>query len=209
MARPVEKREHIEAGLVRAVARRGLLGTTIQDIAREADVSPGLLYRYWKDREDLARDVYRRLFADLMGRLLGLAGTQGDTWGKLRVMIRAFLEYADQNPVQVQFLLLTQHDLKGCVPKGEGIQSLLSPLVQEGLAQGAIRPMHPALVLQFLLGIVVQVVVGGIYGDVPGPLAEHADEVFAALRRALAPDATPAAASPLRRTPRRVAASRI
>ena len=40
MARPVEKREHIERGVVEVVARKGLRGTTIQDIASEAHVSP-------------------------------------------------------------------------------------------------------------------------------------------------------------------------
>ena len=51
MARPIQKRENIERGVVQVVAEKGLGATTIQDIASAVGVSPGLLYRYWKNRD--------------------------------------------------------------------------------------------------------------------------------------------------------------
>src|SRR5215217_576023 len=41
------------------VVKKGLDGLSMQKIARAAEVSPGTLYVYFKDREDLILQVYR------------------------------------------------------------------------------------------------------------------------------------------------------
>ena len=128
MARPIEKREHIERGVVEVIARKGLHGTTIQDIANEASVSPGLLYRYWENRDELAAEVYRRhydeLLASLGARVLGKTGF----WPQVDALVRAFLEFADEKPTILKFLLLSQHDLHQFVPAESGVRQFLLPL---------------------------------------------------------------------------------
>ena len=122
MARPIEKREHIEKGVVEVIARKGLRGTTIQDIALAAGVSPGLLYRYWKNRDDLAGEVYREHYQALLERLATLGIRETRFWDRLSSMIRGFLEFADGNPTVLKFLLLSQHDLQQGVPTEKGIR---------------------------------------------------------------------------------------
>ncbi len=189
MARPIEKRGSIEEGLIRAVGREGLLGTTIQDIAEEAGVSPGLLYRYWKDREELARDVFCRTYEELMQRLLSVSGKEATFWGRMRVMVDEFLAYADAEPVKLRFLLLTQHDLSSAIPEPQRIAPLLGRLIGDGIAAGEIREIAPALVLQYLLGVVVQPVIGAIYRDVASPVRQHREEILSSLWRVLHPAA--------------------
>lgn len=185
MARPIEKREHIERGVVEVVARKGLRGTTIQDIADAANVSPGLLYRYWKNRDDLAAEVYREHYKALVGRLAAAALRETELWDKLNVMIRGFLEFADDNPTILKFLLLSQHELHDSVPIEGGIRSFLVGLIREGIGSGRIRAMDPDLAAQLVLGIVLQPVVGALYGHIPPPLANHHREIMGALQRVL------------------------
>ncbi len=185
MARPIEKREHIERGVVEVVARKGLRGTTIQDIANEANVSPGLLYRYWKNRDDLAGEVYRAHYHTLVDRLATAAAREADLWGRVSVMLHEFLKFADENPTILKFLLLSQHELHDSVPVEQSIRPFVDVLIREGMATGQIRKMDLDLATQLLLGIVLQPAVAALYGQIPTPLVSHHGEIVEALRRVL------------------------
>ena len=185
MARPIEKREHIERGIVEVVARKGLHGTTIQDIAGEAHVSSGLLYRYWRDRNDLAGEVYRKHYQALLEHLGALAAREKDVWSKLKAIVHGFLRYADENPTLLKFILLSQHDLHRTVPPENGVRAFLQGMIRGGMGAGRLRQMDPELAAQLFLGIVLQPVVGALYGDLTRPLEQHEEDIVAALARVL------------------------
>jgi len=189
MARPIRKRSHIERGVVEVVSRKGLHAATIQDIAEAARVSPGLLYRYWNNRDDLAADVYREHALSLLGRLSACAATVSDPWDKLRVMLHEFLKFADERPVILRFLLLSQHELNRKMPEGRGVYALVLRLVQEGMSKRRFRRMDAGLAVYLALGVALQPVIGSFYGHVSVPLSAHAAEVYGALRRMLAVEA--------------------
>jgi AcrR family transcriptional regulator len=206
MARPIEKRANIERGVVEVVARKGLHATTIQDIAHAAGVSVGLLYRYWKGRDELARDVYRDLLLALLARFEQAVAGERRTHDRLRALIRAFFRFADQEPTLLRFLLLTQHDLSQLVPREQGAFAILHKHIATGIAEGVYRRMDPAFAGHLALGLILQPAVGALYGDVPAPLQERADEIIAAVERVLfAPDTSE---SPAARSTRRCAGSR-
>lgn len=185
MARPIEKRAHIERAVLDLVAQRGLHGTSIQSIADAAGVSPGLLYRYWPSRDDLAGDVYRRQFEALMQRVLAAGPAKADVWTRLDAMVGAFLHFADEEPVVLKFLLLSQHDLAWNVPRESSIDQMVGPLIGLAIRQGVFRPLPADLALQLFLGIVIQPVVGALYGRVAGPVVQYRAAVMETLRRAL------------------------
>lgn len=185
MARPIRKREHLEAGVARVVAQRGLHAVTIQDIAAAAKVSPGLLYRYWKGRDELALDIYRRYHQQLLDRLESVAAPHADVWDKLRAALRSFLTFADEHPVELKFLLLSQHDLGAKIPSEGGVHTWLLRMISAGIAQGRIRPLDPDLACQLAIGVVLQPVLGVVYGRLPGPVRGLEAELYAALERLL------------------------
>lgn len=186
MARPVEKRKLIEEGVVRVVAEKGLRGTTIQDIAEAANVSPGLLYRYWKNRDDLAGEVYRTHSLALLGRLSILAAAERDVPSRIRVMLDAFLHYADEHPILLKFLLLSQHDLSHNLPPEQNVHAFVRRLVQEGMAEGCLAEMDVNVATSLLLGLVLQPAIASIYGQVSSPVREHVAEIMRAIEGALA-----------------------
>lgn len=185
MARPVEKRKFIEEGVVRVVAEKGLRGTTIQDIAEAANVSPGLLYRYWKNRDDLAGEVYRTHSLALLGQLSILAASEHDVPSRLRVMLDAFLHYADEHPILLKFLLLSQHDLSHNLSPGQNVHAFVRRLVQEGMAEGSLAEMDVNVAASMLLGLVLQPAIASIYGQVSNPVLEHVPAIMRAIEGAL------------------------
>ena len=58
-----DRREQLLDVAMHLFSRFGLEGTTTKDIAKAAEVSPGLLYHYYASKEDLLVDVVRRFQA--------------------------------------------------------------------------------------------------------------------------------------------------
>ena len=48
-----QRRAQIVAGAVQLFSKQGYYKTTVQDVAKWAGVSPGLIYQYVRDKEDL------------------------------------------------------------------------------------------------------------------------------------------------------------
>lgn len=61
-------REHLYTTALRLIAKRGYEATTLRDIAKEADVSPGLLYRYFPSKQAVVLALYDELSADYARR---------------------------------------------------------------------------------------------------------------------------------------------
>lgn len=59
-----ETREHLYSVAIRLFGEQGFEGTTLRAIAREADVSPGLMYRYFPSKAALVLELYARLSRD-------------------------------------------------------------------------------------------------------------------------------------------------
>lgn len=74
------RREELVEAAWRVIARAGMAGATMREIAREAGVSTGILAHYFADKEDLLgfalrlshRRIYERFYARTQG-LVGLA----------------------------------------------------------------------------------------------------------------------------------------
>src|SRR5215212_5331188 len=52
-----DRREQILDAALRAFARKGFARTTNKDIAREAGITPGLIYHYFESKEGLFRAI--------------------------------------------------------------------------------------------------------------------------------------------------------
>lgn len=52
------RREEILIAAARLFARKGISGATMADIAKEADLSAGAIYRYYSSKEELLRAVF-------------------------------------------------------------------------------------------------------------------------------------------------------
>ncbi|MFT3836778.1 MAG: TetR/AcrR family transcriptional regulator [Myxococcaceae bacterium] len=69
-------RERLFQAAISEFSAKGFEGASMREIARRAEVSPGLLYRYFDAKEDVVRELYARLSAQWAERGKALpAGT--------------------------------------------------------------------------------------------------------------------------------------
>jgi AcrR family transcriptional regulator len=85
-----ERSDHILDAAGHCFARAGFHRTTMQDICREAAVSPGALYIYFSNKEALIAGIAERERAEFADRFAQIAGAP-DFMGALATLGRRFL----------------------------------------------------------------------------------------------------------------------
>lgn len=85
---PSERRTHILDAAERSFTRAGFHRTTMQDVAAEAGMSPGNLYRYFPSKDALVAGLCERDRVGLSNELVALREDGGDFMEKFRELGR-------------------------------------------------------------------------------------------------------------------------
>ena len=100
-----DRREEILNASLHLFAEKGFHGTSMRDIAREADITEGLIYHYFASKRDLFRAIIEEhSFLPLLRTLPDLA-EQLDLRGLLIVLARGFFDVLHQNTQLTRLLL--------------------------------------------------------------------------------------------------------
>jgi len=187
MARPVRFKDAIYQSATRLFGERGLSGTGIREIAKEAGVSEAALYRHWKGKKQLARDIFVQGMAELHRQLAAGVPTTGPVCDAVLSLVRICYDAYDRNPEVFHYLLLSQHELwrtmKDTDPnpvafwfdllRGRAPEFSLD----ECLANEALGPIT--------LGMILRPSIAAAYETIELPLTRHATTVAAAICRVL------------------------
>ena len=93
---PEARRRQLIEATRRCLARHGLAGTSVRQVAAEAGVSPGLLRHHFEGMQDLVAETYRETGREIAGVLdaaLAAAGTSAEA------RLRAFVDASFRPPL--------------------------------------------------------------------------------------------------------------
>jgi AcrR family transcriptional regulator len=127
---------------------------SLDDIAKQAGVGPGTLYRHFPTREALLEAVYRTELEKLAAAEKEFATTMPPVEA-LREWMRLFVDYMATKLIIVPAL----NTMAGCSPKvmessGELIRDAIDGLVKRAIESGDIRPdLDPLDLLRALAGV--------------------------------------------------------
>ncbi|MGF2953680.1 TetR/AcrR family transcriptional regulator, partial [Mycobacterium sp. THU-M116] len=141
-ARASSRRRQLLDAAVTVMGRSGFHQMSMQDLAREAKVSVGLIYRYFGGKEDLLLATIVRIldvFRDQLAPVLSAAGD--DVVDQLTAGIRRYVEIVDEN---LDGVVLTYRESRTLGPAGRAqIKELeiasAAPLrasIESGIAAG-------------------------------------------------------------------------
>jgi AcrR family transcriptional regulator len=184
MPRGVATRERIKQAALELFVTKGVLGTSVRDIAGLAEIAEGGLYRHYASKEDLAGKLFSENYAALATELQDLAKAKGDFPGRLSAMIGCFCRFFDDEPLMFRFLLLTQHqELPKLRSKTQSPVQMLHKLVAEAQRLGEIAIDDADLASAQILGLILQPATFMVYGLLaPGMQRIQAETVAACLK---------------------------
>lgn len=145
------RRENILDSAEKCFARSGFHATSMQDICREADVSPGALYVYFNSKEDLIAGLAERNRQEFQARFSQLAETS-DFFVALEAIGKAYFveDEAYRRLLCVEIgLESTRNPQVGEIHRSvdDFVASSFEALFQRMIDEGRIRPAHDAAAL--------------------------------------------------------------
>lgn len=142
------RRSEILDAALRVAAEAGIEGLTMEQVAREARLSRGLLYIYFRDRGDLHLGLCERGLGLLHARLAAAADSTPQGADKLIAMGRAYVEFSRDCPVYFEALARFQSseasaegaegNLLGCLQAGGRVHDLMTAALRAGVADGSV-----------------------------------------------------------------------
>jgi len=183
-------------------AERGFAGARVDRIARRAKVNKAMLYYHFKSKDRLYRTLLRRMFTLAAERLNTIARLDRPPAEKVDRMIAAIAAFIDEHAFFPAIMLREvaeggAHLDRPTLTALAGVPRAVGALVEEGVAAGAFRQVHPvfayfsmlAPIVFFLAGTPIRKELSHLHvidmrGLSPAEFVAHVQE---AMRRTLAP----------------------
>ncbi|HVP63179.1 MAG TPA: TetR/AcrR family transcriptional regulator [Myxococcaceae bacterium] len=189
-ARDQDRRKTILRAAVEVFARKGYHGCRIADVAREAGVAYGLVYHYFRNKEELLQLVFEAGWGGFLSRIRDAAETNAPLEQKIhRIAQVAFEAYRiDPRGVRVLVLEFARSPSAGEANRRTAFAEVLGVITrmfERARARGELRHgLDPALCAAMLFGSVEMSLTGFVMGLLDtreSGLLAHAQEQLTSL----------------------------
>lgn len=183
-----EAQHEILDATLRLFSAKGYFGTSMQDIRREAGVSIGTIYHYFKNKEEIATALYDSLLEQMTERTAHYLTTEKTFEAACRALITYFFAMAEEKPHALQFLLYARH--REFLPNKMPICTakpfeLLIDAGKKAMAAGEVRQMHPVVLVTTVFGSPLRLILLRVDGIMELPLSDFFDEAWDCIWRAV------------------------
>jgi AcrR family transcriptional regulator len=125
----------------------GYEATSIRAIAAKVGCSPGILYHYFEDKQDIMALLVRETFIKLRTRLSAILEDKDAIEARLRRGLRAYIDFGLENPHHYALLFMNPNSMDGnekiiAAFSEEGMKSFdcLRQLVIQAIQSSCLRP---------------------------------------------------------------------
>ena len=166
-----DKRQQLLWAAVRVFARKGFHASRVGDIAEEAGVAHGLLYHYFKSKDQVLEAVFHENWSVLLARIASVEETDEPAADQLRhiaaIVLRTWLHLPDVVRVVIREF--------GRSPElAERIGELTRPIdvlqrvIARGVERGEFRKeVDPVFAATVVYGSIDELLTGWVLGRVP------------------------------------------
>lgn len=166
-----ERREQIIEAALKVFARRGIIGTKMSMIATEAGISHGLLYHYFKSKDELFTTLVQLAMQESIAGIGNVYHLPGSPIEKIRTLTELILD----KDGQLYFMLIHQARTSDEVPEKakqlieqysiKKYADLLEPLFIDGQNAGEFSAGNPRKLISCYLSVLSGLMTLNIHGD--------------------------------------------
>jgi len=177
-----DKRRLILEAAVRVFARKGYHTCRVGDIAEEAGVAHGLLYHYFRSKDEVLECIFKETWSDIIAAAQMVEETDEPARDRLsgiaKILLRAWRRDPDLVRVVVREIVRTP-DLQKRMPEINESFDAIERIVARAQEDGEFRADVDARLVSFVFyGALEEILTGWVLGTLP----EGEDELAAAER---------------------------
>ncbi|RIJ15394.1 TetR/AcrR family transcriptional regulator [Henriciella mobilis] len=166
----------IERAALKLFVDEGVDAATTRQIANQAGVSEGALYRHYKGKDELALALFMETHNRLGEMLSEALSHPGSVEERIHRAVSSYCGLADEDWLLFSFHLVSlnrflPHDTRREDDPLTRIETILAAM----MSSGDIPKSDPALVTAMCLGVITQAGQNKIYNRLPGPFSAHVD----------------------------------
>jgi AcrR family transcriptional regulator len=176
------RRETILSATTKVIARKGLSGATMQEIADEARIAKGTIYLYYQSREELVEKAADHAFSELLERSRRALEEARTLPEQLRQLVRTQFAFFDENQQFFRVYMLVRYG-DDCAAEArrrrrsrlqyQRYLELLGTFLQAAMQRGAVKPGDPQLLASFLAEGMSAILMRRIEGNGDAPPADR------------------------------------
>ena len=177
-----DKRRLILEAAVRVFARKGYHTCRVGDIAEEAGVAHGLLYHYFRSKDEVLECIFKETWSDIIAAAQMVEETDEPARDRLsgiaKILLRAWRRDPDLVRVVVREIVRTP-DLQKRMPEINESFDAIERIVARGQEDGEFRADVDARLVSFVFyGALEEILTGWVLGE----LADGEEDVARAER---------------------------
>lgn len=155
-----EKHQQILMGALSEFLAQGYAGTSVDRIAKAAQVSKPTVYTYFQSKENLFKVLVQTMAEEPFFAVLGQEPLTGEPDVALRALVISTLENLAENPKQLDFLRLVLGESGRFPELGQAlVQALIKPALEHLSHYLASRPelkiADPGAIAEIILGTIL------------------------------------------------------
>lgn len=189
---PTNSKERIIEATLRIAAKKGFANTKTADIAKEAGVSEGLIYKYFPTKSELFTLIIQDNIRLIRGGVTAIiANRQMTATEKMKALIQFHIHFftEERNLAQLIFGMSDRISLAPLPVLEFGFKpysQLISQILAEGIERGEFRPVNTEIMCSVILGSLQLTLINLFFGDcqygVGDVLQESTAYILAGLR---------------------------
>jgi TetR/AcrR family fatty acid metabolism transcriptional regulator len=170
------RRDSILSAAMSVIARKGVSGATMQEIADEARIAKGTIYLYFPSREELVEKAGDFAFSELLSHAERILGEPRPLEARLRDLIAEAIAFFDKNQEFLRVLVSMRYgdDCGAHVrrrrrgkPQYQRYLELLGEALQRSMHDGEIRRGDPERLATFFAEGLSAILMKRLSGDAP------------------------------------------
>lgn len=160
-------------------AAKGYHDTRVSDIAAEAGVAHGLVYHYFKGKDQLLQDIFRRTWGHIEQGLRSIEEGSTVAADQLAGVVRLLLGSYRMSPELVRVVILEvtrSGGLRAQVDEIADAFNIIERIIAAGQASGEFRADIPARLVSYVFwGAIDEVLTAWVFGTLPDADADVAE----------------------------------
>ena len=135
-----EKIERIKTETKILIVEKGYHGASIAEIAKRANVSDGYLYRHYKNKSDLVKDIFEKQLEQFHNHIFDLLAKEKSVKSVLEGIISFLFKLSKEEPYAIKFahMLVYDHQFEYPQSRHDAINKLSKDILALGKKAGEI-----------------------------------------------------------------------